>query len=29
VYDLFAVVNHEGYLGGGHYYAFTKHRQNH
>ena len=26
VYDLFAVVNHEGYLGGGHYYAFTKHR---
>eukprot|EP00347_Sterkiella_histriomuscorum_P003013 403365930 len=28
IYDLFAVSNHEGYLGGGHYYAFTKHRQN-
>jgi ubiquitin C-terminal hydrolase len=26
IYDLFAVVNHEGYLGGGHYYSYTKHR---
>ena len=38
IYDLFAVVvsnssdnniqNHEGYLGGGHYYSYTKHRLN-
>jgi len=26
VYDLFAIGNHEGYLGGGHYYSFTKSR---
>ena len=26
IYDLFAVVNHEGFLGGGHYYSYTKHR---
>jgi ubiquitin C-terminal hydrolase len=25
IYDLFAVCNHEGYLSGGHYYAFAKH----
>lgn len=29
IYDLFAVSNHDGYLGGGHYYAYTKNRQNH
>jgi ubiquitin carboxyl-terminal hydrolase 8 len=28
IYDLFAVCNHEGFLGGGHYYAYTKHRHN-
>ena len=28
IYDLFAVANHEGYLGAGHYYAYTKHRLN-
>lgn len=27
VYDLFAVMNHEGFMGGGHYYTCTKHRQ--
>lgn len=26
IYDLFAVTNHEGFLGGGHYYSYTKHR---
>jgi ubiquitin C-terminal hydrolase len=26
IYDLFAVCNHEGFLGGGHYYSYTKHR---
>lgn len=26
IYDLFAVAYHEGYLGAGHYYAYTKHR---
>ena len=26
IYDLFAVANHEGYLEGGHYYAYAKHR---
>ncbi len=28
IYDLFAVANHEGYMGAGHYYAYTKHRLN-
>jgi ubiquitin C-terminal hydrolase len=28
IYDLFAVCNHEGFLGGGHYYGYTKHRHN-
>lgn len=26
VYDLFSIVNHEGNLGAGHYYSFSKHR---
>ncbi len=25
---MFAVCNHEGYLGGGHYFSYTKHRHN-
>ena len=28
IYDLFAVANHEGFLGAGHYYAYAKHRLN-